>query len=201
MPPKQKSKVWKLAKYLFVKLRILCIFYEIIFYDASGHGALDYQILRKTCYTGNSQKASLLYVCACVLSVQITQRKPCHIGYKQTAFWHWEQTNGFYPVCNSMCLLRICLDNSNDWKKAFSHWVQANCLLSVCKMRCLSKPINWENALSQPVWEQINGFSPVWQRMCLLRSPDWGKFLLQSVHIHVFSPVWESLCLFSLFEL
>ena len=62
---------------------------------------------------------------------------------------------------------------------------------------CISKYcFNFELSVN-PQCVQQKGFSPVWVRKCLLRSPRCMYHLPHIVHTFGFSPVYESPCFFS----
>jgi len=51
----------------------------------------------------------------------------------------------------------------------FLRWMPfSECQTSLCVVSLQ----DWENAASQPSTSQLNGFSPVWMRLCTVRAPD-----------------------------
>ena len=56
--------------------------------------------------------------------------------------------------------------------------------------------LRWEKVLEHT--SQMYGFSPVWTRLCLTRSPFFKNCLLQTSHLYGFSPVCIRKCVFRL---
>ena len=77
--------------------------------------------------------------------------------------------------------------------KAFSQKLYLNGFSPVWLCLCLVREIDWLNAFSQNI--HWKGFSPVWLHLCIAKLEDVLNAFSQIIHLGAFSPVWLHSCL------
>lgn len=107
-------------------------------------------------------------------------------------FSHNLQAYGRSPVCR-----RLWTFNDPFVKNCMPHIEHLNCLSSMCVRRWFAKFDDQEKRFAHTVHE--NGFSPVWHRICELRSLRRLNWLRQISQLNNFSvPEWSFRCVWRL---
>ena len=130
------------------------------------------------------------FISSCYLS--LSQINLFTLGTRMSIFYYLSNLVWmFHPGLDLLMLIQIARNSKH-------HLTERTLVWFFSSMAALWKVNSWDDLNDFWQKEHWNGFSPVWLRVCLVKSPNWVNAFWQMEHWNSFSPVCMHVCIVKL---